>query len=278
MNQIYRAIGTSKQNMHQRLQRDLHQLEEKGQLQMIVEQVRSDHPAMGAKSLYKKLSPKTLGRDRFYAWYRTSGFTIHPKKNWRRTTDSSGVVRFQNLIDKKELTGVNQVWVSDITYYEMGNKFYYITLVMDQYSRTIKGFTASQTLRAEETTIPALRMAMKDLRQDQKPIIHSDGGGQYYSKAFLNLTANRLMNSMGKSAYENPYAERLNGTIKNSYLKGYNPTDFRSLQQSLKKAVRMYNEEKPHSGLKGRTPAVFEKQFYKSKLMSNQPRKTVNLI
>src|SRR5688572_23854290 len=108
MNQIYRAIGTSKQNMHQRLQRDLHQLEEKGQLKKIVEQVRCDHPTMGAKLLYQKLSPKTLGRDRFYAWYRTSGFTIHPKKNWRRTTDSSGVVRFQNLIDKKELTGVNQ--------------------------------------------------------------------------------------------------------------------------------------------------------------------------
>lgn len=278
MNEIYRAIGTSKQNVHQRLQHDLHQLEEKGQLRKIVEQVRSDHPTMGAKLLYEKISPETMGRDRFYAWYRSSGFTIHPKKNWRRTTDSSGVIRFKNLIDKKEFTGVNQVWVSDITYYEIGNKFYYITLVMDQYSRSIKGFTASRSLRAEETTIPALRMAMKDLRQNQKPIIHSDGGGQYYSKSFLDLTRNRLINSMGKSAYENPHAERLNRTIKNSYLKNYNPSDFQKLQFSLNKAVRMYNEEKPHLGLNGRTPAVFEKQFYKSKLMFNNPRKTVNPI
>ena len=121
-------------------------------------------------------------------------------------------------------------------------------------------------------------MAMKDLRLNQKPIIHSDGGGQYYSKAFLSLTSNKLINSMGKSAYENPHAERLNGTIKNSYLQGYCPTDFRSLQLSLEKAVRMYNEEKPHLGLKGRTPAVFEKQFYKTKLMLNQPGRTVNSI
>lgn len=199
MSEIYRAIGTSKQNLHQRLQRELIQLEESEQLHKIVEQIREDHPEMGAKLLYEKLSPDTMGRDRFYSWYRASGFMIKPRKNWRRTTDSSGVIRFDNLVNKVELTAVNQVWVSDITYYEIGDRFYYLTFVMDQFSRKIKGHHASQSMRTEDTTIPALEMALKDLDEGQKPIIHSDGGGQYYSKSFLDLTRNRLNNSMGIS-------------------------------------------------------------------------------
>lgn len=278
MSQIYRAIGTSKQNLHQRVQRELLQLEEKEQLHKIVEQIREDHPEMGAKLLYEKLSPHTMGRDRFYSWYRASGYMVTPKKNWRRTTDSSGVIRFPNLVNELELTGLNQVWVSDITYYEIGDRFYYLTFIMDQFSRKIKGYHASRSMRTEDTTIPALEMALKDLGEEEKPIIHSDGGGQYYSKSFLNLTRNRLKNSMGKSAYENPYAERLNRTIKNSYLKCYAPEDFRKLQLALTRAVRMYNEGKPHLGLKGRTPAVFEKQYKENKLMFNKPRKTVNRI
>lgn len=258
MNQVYRSIGTSRQNVHQRLNRDLHQMEEKEQLRGIIRQVREDHPSMGGRSLYVKLCPQTMGRDRFYSWYKSEGLMIKPRKNWRRTTDSTGVVRFDNLTNQIELTGVNQVWVSDITYYDIGDKFYYLTFVMDQYSRKIKGFQASSTLRAEDTTIPALKMAMKNLTAGQKPIIHSDGGGQYYSKSFLALTHGRFVNSMGKSAYENPYAERLNRTIKNGYLLPYNPDTFKKLQTDLSKAVNMYNNGKPHQALRGLTPKVFE--------------------
>lgn len=259
MNQLYRVLGTSKQNVHQRLERDLKQLEEKGQLVEIIRQVRADHPAMGAKAMYTKLRPQTMGRDRFFDWYKEKGFAILPKKNWRRTTDSSGVIRFKNLLEGIELTGVNQAWVSDITYYEMDNKFYYLTFVMDQYSRKVKGFHASRGLRSEETTIPALQMALKQLGPGQQPIIHSDGGGQYYSKAFLKITQGRLTNSMGKSAYENPHAERLNRTIKNSYLNYYMPTTFERLRSHLAKAVNMYNDGKPHQGLNGLTPHEFER-------------------
>jgi transposase InsO family protein len=266
MNEIYRAIGTSKQNVHQRLNRALCQQEEKAQLISIVHQVREDHPSMGAQALYQKLCPTTMGRDRFYSWYRANGLTIIPQKNWRRTTDSSGVIRFKNLIDGIELNGVNQVWVSDITYYEMGDKFFYLTFIMDQYSRTIKGFHASSSLRTEETTIPALRMAMKCLRPYQKPIIHSDGGGQYYSKSFLAFTNDHFINSMGKSAYENPHAERLNRTIKNSYLKYYRPESFDALKKQLARAVEMYNNGKPHKSLKGLTPKQFESKVKSQKI------------
>ena len=208
-----------------------------------------------------KLRPSTMGRDRFFSWYRDNGLTIIPRKNWRRTTDSSGVIRFKNLVKGRELTSVNQVWVSDITYFQIGENFHYITLVMDQYSRKIKGYSASQTLQMETTTIPAIKMAMKDLREGDRPILHSDGGGQYYGHNFLNTTKKKLRNSMGKTAYENPHAERLNRTIKDQYLRHYCPCNQQDLIIKLRHAVRMYNESKPHTSLGGITPEKFEKSF-----------------
>jgi transposase InsO family protein len=239
--------------------------QEQGKLRKLIQVVRQDHPEMGAKSLYLKLRPSTMGRDRFYRWYRENELTIVPRKNWRRTTDSSGVIRFSNLIKDQELTSVNQVWVSDITYYQIGEDFHYITLVMDQYSRKIKGYSASRSLHMEATTVPAIKMALLGVKENDRPVIHSDGGGQYYGHKFLNLTKNRLKNSMGTTAYENPHAERLNRTIKNQYLRHYNPRDHRDLKAKLKYAVNMYNQGKPHTSLEGYTPDEFERNL----LMSN---------
>ena len=248
-------------------------------LTRIIDQVREDHPGMGVKALYQKLLPLKMGRDKFFNWYRENNYTVQQKKNWHRTTDSTGVIRFDNLTEQIELTGINQLWVSDITYYEIQDKFYYLTFIMDQHSRKIKGFSASRTLCTEDTTIPALKMAMKELPDRSKPIIHSDGGGQYYSKSFLALTADRFTNSMGKSAYENPYAERLNRTIKNNYLYRYKPTSYKQLQTAIKKAVKMYNEGKPHEGLKGLTPHQFEMNYIiTEKLLLTNFIRTVNSI
>lgn len=271
MNEVYRWLGTTRQNMHQRLNREMRRAEEKEQLKVILRQVREDHPKMGCKALYIKVKPKTLGRDKFFEFYRKYGFRIFPKKAFKRTTNSSGVVRFPNLVKDRELTGVNQVWVSDITYFEINNKFYYLTFILDQYSRRIIGYGASKSLRTEDTTIPALKMALKRLSGDErvKPIIHSDGGGQYYSKEFLSLTKGYLRNSMCKNVYENPHAERVNGTIKNSYLEGYNPSSFTELKIKLKKAVFMYNHEKSHSAINHYTPVDYEKRIKKELVTLN---------
>ena len=166
MNQIYRWLGTTKQNVHQRLNKEIRLNEEMGQMEMVIRQVREDHPEMGCKALYRKLNPSTMGRDKFIEFYRESGFKIIPKKSFRRTTDSSGVIRFPNLIEGRELTGVNQMWVSDITYYEMDQKFYYLTFIMDLFSRRIIGYHASKSLRTVETTIPALKMAMVRINKE----------------------------------------------------------------------------------------------------------------
>lgn len=271
MNQIYCWLGTTKQNVHQRLNREIEREEEKEQLKVILRQVREDHPDMGCKALYKKVNPDTMGRDKFFKFYSEYGFKIAPKKSFRRTTDSTGVIRFPNLVKDWELTGINQVWVSDITYYEMNSKFYYLTFIMDQYSRRIIGYSASKTLKTVDTTVPALKMALTRIKGDEeiKPIIHSDGGGQYYSKEFLKLTTGHLRNSMCVNVYENPHAERINGTIKNSYLKGYDPTTEEGLNRSLDRAVYMYNHEKPHSAIQHYTPVKYEQEISKELVTLN---------
>ena len=284
-------VGISKQAFHKHLNRRIKKMEELNYLIPIVDQVRSDHPKMALRYIYKLIGPKTMGRDAFEEQFAQLGYKVCIDRNFRRTTDSTGVIRFDNLIIDREFTHVNQAWVSDITYYEMNGRFYYLTFITDLYSRKVLGWSCSTTLRADQTTIPALRKAFWirkgiDLRG---AIIHSDGGGQYYCKEFLSLTKKQgLVNSMGKTAYENPHAERLNGIIKNNYLKPYNPETPGELRSALTKAVRMYNSEKPHSSIGGMSPDRFE-ELIKDKIHSNNRMKvnyldiyrtinTVNLI
>jgi hypothetical protein len=271
MNEIYRVIGMSKQNFHQVVDRMLLQQIEKEQLLIIIRQVRKDHPKMSCRDLYLLVRPQFMGRDRFEAFCFEEGFMVTLKKNFRRTTNSLGVTRFPNLIQGLEWTGVNQVWVSDITYYEMNNRFYYLTFIMDLYSRKIIGYSESDNLLTRDTTIPALNMAITNRKgQDLAGLIfHSDGGGQYYCKDFLKITGSiNIQNSMCESVYENPHAERLNRTIKNNYLYPYGPENRIELRIMLKKAVDMYNLQKPHGSLKGLSPVNFENR--KELLTENQ--------
>ncbi len=263
MNQIYRVIGTSKQNMHQRLNHYLGQEETKALLHPLLDELRQEHPRMGAKLCYLKRHPEGMGQDRFLGFYAECGLKLDPTRNPRKTTNSNGVIRFPNLLAGRELSGVNQGFVSDITYYELNGRFHYLTFIMDVYSRMIKGFSASQTLKTTFTTIPALQMVLKGLPAGPpRPIFHSDGGGQYYSKEFLALTKGRFRNSKAQSVYENAHAERVNGIIKNDYIKPYNPQNFRQLKTMLAKAVTYYNYERPHGSLKNMTPASFDKRGY----------------
>lgn len=253
-------MGISKQGFHQHLDRYLKMLEEGEQLVPVIAEIRRDHPQMSARIMYRMITPTQMGRDRFEQFCFSRGFKIEQKRAYHRTTDSRGVTRFDNLLIDFKLTGVNQVWVSDITYYEMGGRFFYLTFIMDLYSRRIVGHAVSDNLMTENTTLPALRMAIAKRHPAPGLIFHSDGGGQYYCKEFLKLTkAHKMKNSMSANVYENPNAERVNGTIKNSYLKYYAPENFSQLKQMAKKAVDMYNNYRPHKALNSLCPDAFEK-------------------
>jgi transposase InsO family protein len=255
------AAGISKQAFHQMLKRSHYREEERQQLLPLINEIRKDHPRMSARDMYIKLRPSAMGRDQFERFCFASGYRVKRLKNYRVTTNSQGVTRFPNKIKDIKLTGVNQVFVSDITYFEIGPKFYYLTFIMDLFNREIVGWSASDNLRTECTTLPALHRLIRERGKInlKGAIIHSDGGGQYYCKEFKSLTKSlKMINSMTEeNVYENAHAERLNGVIKNNYLYHYGPKDLISLRRQLDRAVLMYNTGKPHKALGKLTPTSF---------------------
>lgn len=265
MNSLYRIMGITKQAFHQRLSRTFLKDQEKRGLLPIICQIRQDHPTMGIRDMYFKLQIEHIGRDAFERFCKAEGLMAPRVKNWRRTTDSSGVIRFENLLENLEINRLNQVWQSDITYFELQGRFCYITFIIDAYSRRVVGHHTSKRLLTEHTTLPALEMAIR-LRKgiDLKGmILHSDGGGQYYDKVFLKLTKeHRLVNSMCEYPWENGKAERINGVIKNNYLRHRRITSFEHLQKEVDRSVQLYNQEKPHIGLQRLAPVHFENKLY----------------
>ena len=260
MNALYRVVGISRQSFHQRLGRQMKLRRESGLLLPAIQKIREDHPHLSSRQMYGMIRPALMGRDRFEAYCFKNGFKVQVKRSFHRTTNSLGVTRFDNLLENRQVTGINQVWVSDITYYRIGEKFYYLTFILDLYSRFIVGYSTSRTLLTEDTTIPALKMALKTRDKTAGVVIHSDGGGQYYSKEWLALTKKgKLKNSMCESVYENAHAERLNGIIKNDYIKPYGPESFDQLVNSSENAVRKYNYERPHRSIRNLSPNQFEK-------------------
>lgn len=245
------------------LRRRKYKLEEQEQLIPLINEIRKDHPRMSARDIYLKLQPSCMGRDQFERFCMDSGYRIKQLRNYRVTTNSLGVTRFPNLIKELEVTRVNQVFVSDITYYDMGPRTYYLTFIMDLFNREVVGWSASDNLRTENTTLPALHklVNIRGRANLEGAILHSDGGGQYYCKEFKALTKDlNLVNSMTEeTVYENAHAERLNGIIKNNYLYQYGPTSITSLKKLLDKAVLMYNTGKPHKALGKLTPTEFKR-------------------
>lgn len=192
MSTLYSIVGISKQAFHQRLNRHLGMQEELGYLLQIVREIRDDHPKMSVRKIYRMIRPKAIGRDRFEAFCFDSGLAVVVPKNYRRTTNSLGVTRFPNLVIGLKISRLHQVWVSDITYFELAGQWCCLTFIIDIYARTIIGFTASKELCAEQTSISAFKMAIRFRKflnhKITGVIFHSDGGGQYHSKKFLELT------------------------------------------------------------------------------------------
>ena len=271
----------SKQSFHQMLSRRQYKYEEQEQLIPLINEIRVDHPRMSARDIYLKLHPSCMGRDQFERFCMDSGYRIKKLKNFRVTTNSLGVTRFPNMIKDLEVTRVNQVFVSDITYFDIGQETFYLTFIMDLFNREIVGYSDSDNLRTENTTLPALHKLIKERGKAnlRGAIMHSDGGGQYYCKDFRALTKDLgMINSMTEEkVYENAHAERLNGIIKNNYLYPYGPNNRASLKRLLAKAVFMYNTGKPHKALRKLTPIMFKSTIdNEDNSASNLPLSTVN--
>lgn len=269
-------MGISRQGVHQAVQREGVLSSQIKQIVAFAQTIRCEHPKMGARIIYRKMATSPdcqpwfdqFGRDKIEAILLNNGFRVVKAKNYHKTT-VRGYFVFKNLIKEMTINVINQVWVSDITYYFIvqasGVTHYYLTFIMDLCSRRVIGFAVSDNLTTESTTLPALKMAIETRQMAENTkisnlILHSDGGGQYADKNFLALMRQHgIASSMGKQAYDNPNAERINGIIKNDYLLPWEVNSFSKLQLLTPKAVKNYNQDKPHSALKGMSPMEFEK-------------------
>jgi putative transposase len=272
-------LKISKQAFYQMLKRKQEQMACEFEVIEEVKKLRKDHPTMGMRDMYRTINPERLGRDKFCALCRSYNLQSRRYKNFYRTTDSSGVIRFDNLTTDYVCNDINQVWVSDITYYQTLGKFYYITFIMDAYSRNILGYSLSSDLKMVNTTEPALQMALNVRKgfEWKELIFHSDGGGQYYATDFIKLLRdNNIVSSMCEYAWENGKAERINGVIKNNYLRHFDQRTLNELRVSLDRAVYLYNNEKPHSALNYLSPVEFE-MSYISLEQQTKPKMTKSL-
>ncbi|MCA4794338.1 IS3 family transposase [Myroides odoratimimus] len=175
-------------------------------------------------------------------------------------TTTASKIYYPNLIKGLEVNAPSIIWQSDITYVRVGNLFYYIVFIIDVYTKKIVGYQVSDNMRAQ-ANIKALKMAIMNNNPPQ--IHHSDRGGQYTSKGYINLlnkSGSKI--SMALSAQDNAYAERINRTIKNDYLEPWDPKNFNSLKQCVKKAVEHYNNKRPHNSIGKMTPVEFANNWF----------------
>ncbi|MCB9227572.1 MAG: IS3 family transposase [Chitinophagales bacterium] len=257
LNELYKVVGISKQAVYQYAKRQEVFDTKTMQLVREAELLRAEHPGCGVEKMYYSLAPDFMGRDRFIELFMDLGFRLKRKKNYHRTTMGSKVY-YPNFIQGMLLHSPSQVWQSDITYIKVGERFYYAVFIIDVYTKKIVGYHVSDSLRAE-ANVTALKMALKTHKEPQ--IHHSDKGSQYiYRKYITMLKDNNAIISMGETALDNAYAERINLTIKSEYLDYWQPQNLKELKAMVAKAVKHYNNTRLHNAIKRKAPIVFEKE------------------
>jgi len=239
-----------------------------------IQQIRKNHRRMGTRKLYEKLQPFMLehsikmGRDALFDLVSANHLQVRKRKRRIQTTQSFHWLRkYPNLIRGFVPTAPNQLWVSDITYWKIGeNKHLYISFITDAYSHKIVGYHIAETLEAIES-IKALKIALLSLKNSSNPINlihHSDRGIQYCSKDYVKLLQDyQIQISMTENGdpLENAVAERINGIIKDEYLYDYQVQSLKEAGKLLKQVVELYNTDRPHMSIGNLTPDQVHKQI-----------------
>lgn len=259
MNTLYLLSGISKQGHWEAVRRAAAERAKEPCYVGLMLQIREMHPGMGLRAMYEQFQPEGIGRDAFICLGLREGFRLRVLSNPQRTTWSIKSNRYTNLLEGKRFTNVNQLWTSDIFYFGLQGRHYYVVLIMDVYSRRIVGYSLADNLRAENNLL-ALNMALtlRGIKNyENKLIHHSDRGVQYISNNYTELlTSYGIQISMCIDVLENAHMERANGTIKNDYLNRWNIKTVKELIQKVPMAVDNYNNRN-HQAIR-MTPIEFE--------------------
>ena len=197
----------------------------------------------------------------------------------RRTTNSAhSLPRYPNLVRDLDVGRPDQVWVADITYVALRSECLYLAIVMDVFTRTVRGWHLGRTLDAG-LTIAALEMALSDRRPE---IHHSDQGVQYADRAYTRLLHGVAisMAAVGRPT-QNGYAERLIRTIKEEEVALSDYDGYADARIQIGRFLdEVYRHKRIHSALQYLTPAEFEHRWHEqhaSELPNNNRGKSVQL-
>ena len=265
MKSVLQVAEVSKQAAFKHFKKEQIFREKLSALILEVDILREEHPGCGVEKMYDTLVPDFIGRDRFIDIFMRLGYRVKQHKNYRRTTIPVHS-EYKNLISGMMVREKNIVWQTDITYFRIDSRFYYLVFIIDVYTKQILGFQASNHMRAE-ANLAALNMAIRNCNGSLDSLIHhSDRGSQYIDKQYTGLLKKRRIQiSMGEKAQDNAYAERINGTIKNEYLNHWEPKNLTQLKRMTKKAVEHYNQKRIHKYLPNKfTPNQFEESLLNS--------------
>lgn len=194
---------------------------------------------------------------------RESDLLVRHRRRFVRTTDSNhSLPVFPNLLADFKPTGLDQAWVSDITYIRIRTGFAFLATVLDSFSRKVVGWALSRSITAE-LVYAALEAAWSARRPVPGPIFHSDRGSQYCSAMVIALARDtygmRISMSRKGNPYDNAIAESFFKTLKDEEIYLMDVPTYEELRRRLPEYIdRIYNTKRLHSALGYLPPVEFE--------------------